>query len=303
MSRILPSMMALRAFEASARRLSFTEAGRECALTPGAIGRQVRLLEVELGVRLFHRHATGLALTAAGEDLLRDVRSALELVERATGRVARRARGQMRLSIATLPAFGARWLMPHFPDFARAHPDVVVTFFTHTEPVSFEGRRFDGAIHYGPAPPPGTRGEWIMDEQPTPVCAPRLRHPAGLSLAGALPHYRLLHHVHRPAAWADWLLRSGVQKIDAEPGPAFEQLHLMIEAALSGLGMALLPRFMVREELAAGRLIAPFAEQTASGWGYWFIYPGDQSLGEAARAFRDWLLRVASAERLSAPEE
>ncbi len=289
-------MMALRAFEASARRLSFAEAGRECCLTPGAIGRQIRLLEADLGVVLFHRHAAGLTLTVAGEDLLHEVRSALDLVERAMGRVARRARGAKRLSIATLPAFGARWLMPQYPDFANSHPDITVTFFTRTEPVAFEGQHFDGAIHYGVAPPPGTRGDWIMDEQPTPVCAPSLRHPEGLDLTRALARYRLLQHVHRPAAWTDWLSRLSIRNVETDSGPAFEQLHLMLEAALSGLGLALLPRFMVQDELVSGRLIAPFAERVSSGWGYWFVYPGDRKLGDAANAFRDWLLCVARAD-------
>jgi LysR family glycine cleavage system transcriptional activator len=106
-----------------------------------------------------------------------------------------------------------------------------------------------------------------------------------------LPHGE---RVCSPVAALLELARLGVQKIDVERGPAFGQLHLMIEAALSGLGLALLPRFMVQEEVAAGRLVVPFVERVASGWGYWFIYPGDRNLGDAAAAFRNWLLRVAS---------
>lgn len=301
-------MTALQAFEASARLLSFAEAGRDCCLTPGAISRQVRLLEADLGVALFRRDRGGLVLTTAGEALLPEVRGALDRLAQARDRVAQRGTGPRRLAIATLPAFGARWLMPRYRSFAEAHPDIAVTFFTCTEAVSFDDGAIDAAIHYGPAPPAGTRGDWIMDERPTPVCAPALHHPAGLSPARALEHYRLLQHVRRPAAWADWLARLGDRSVMAERGPAFEQLHLMAEAALSGLGLALLPEFMVQDDLATGRLVAPFSESVNTGWGYWFVYPGNRPIREPLQAFRHWLLLRAAAtmagglNRLGFPE-
>jgi LysR family glycine cleavage system transcriptional activator len=297
MRRTLPSMMSLEAFEASARHLSFAEAARECCLTQGAISRQVRLLEAALETELFLRTRGGLLLTTAGQELLRGIRPGLDGIAAAVSRVTLR-RGGEQLRLATLPGFGARWMMPRYASFSAQHPDISVAFFTRTDPVSFEDQPFDAAIHFGTSLPAGVPGDWLMSEDPVPVCHPSIRHPAGLSLAEALSSYQLLHHLHRASSWTDWMSAAGVTGLAIRNGPAFEQLHLMIEAAASRLGLALLPRFMVQQELASGVLVAPFEQRVNSGWGYWLTYPGNRPLSHALRAFREWLVPQATGRSL-----
>lgn len=297
MRRKLPSIMALQAFEASARLLSFTEAARECCLTSGAISRQVRILESELGVRLFQRQPGGLVLSGAGESYLEEIKEALDCIEQASLRASHHASGgAQQLSIATLPGFGARWLMPRYPAFAAQQPDIAIKFYTRTDPVDFDEHRFDAAIHFGIAPPERTQSDWLMAEEQVAVCCPSLRHPPDMSALEALPRYRLLHHLDRPTAWDEWLGDLGIREAGLRQGPIFEQMHLMIEAALSGLGLALLPRFMVQQELALGLLVEPFAQRVSSRCNYWLIYPASTGRLPSLQIFRNWLLSQAGVQ-------
>lgn len=291
MRRPLPSMMSLQAFEASARHLSFAEAAREMSLTQGAISRQVRILEDMLGRELFERTRSGLLLTVAGEEFLLGIRPGLERLETATTRVSSRRDVNRRLHLATLPGFGARWLVPRLATFTNAHPDIDIAFFTATEPIDFEKNPLhDAAIHFGTAPQVGAQGDWLMDEEPIPVCHPSLRHPEGLSPVEAIGRYQLLQPLRRASGWADWMLAAGMAGARARQGLAFEQLHLLIEAARAGLGLALVPRFMVETEIAGGALVSPFDERINSGWCYWLVYPSKRKPGDALKLFRRWLL-------------
>lgn len=294
MRRRLPSIMALQAFEASARLQSFTEAARECCLTAGAISRQVRLLEAELGIALFQRQSGRLVLSGAGQTYLQDIAGALGRIEEAGLRAGQRAGdGGWKLSIATLPGFGARWLMPRYPAFAAQQPDIAVTFYTRTEPVDFDQHRLDAAIHFGVVPPARVQADWLMAEEQVAVCCPSLRHLDAMPALKALARYRLLYHLDRPAAWDEWLGDGGPGDSRQPPGPAFEQMHLMIEAALSGLGLALVPRFIVQRELALGLLVEPFARRVFSRCHYWLIYPASSGGLPSLRMFRAWLLGQA----------
>ncbi len=287
----LPSIMALQAFEASARLLSFTEAAHECCLTAGAISRQVRILEAELGIPLFNRQPGGLVLERAGAAYLEEIRAALHTIEQAGLRAGRQARGHAgQFSIATLPGFGARWLMPRYPAFEAQHPDISIKFYTRTDQVDFDEYLFDAAIYFGAEPPGGMQADWLMAEEQVAVCCPSQAHPAAVPVIEALPRYRLLHHMDRPSAWQEWLGELGLRSAHLQQGPAFEQMQLMIEATLSGLGLALLPRFMVEQELATGRLVEPFAHRVSSRCNYWLIYPTANGRLTSLLIFRAWLL-------------
>ncbi len=288
--------MALQAFEASARLQSFTEAARECCLTPGAISRQVRLLEAELGISLFQRQPGRLALSRGGAAYLEQIRAALACIEQAGLSLGRGPRdGAEPLSIATLPGFGARWLMPRYPAFVAAQPEVAIRFCTRTRPLDFEEHHCDAAIYCGAAPPAGMLSDWLTDEEQVAVCAPSARPPARLPIAEALARYRLFPHVDRPAAWDEWLAELGLRHVATPQGPIFEQMHLMIEAAMSGLGLALVPRFMVHHELAAGLLVEPFAEPVSSRCSYWMVYPAASTRLGSFQSFKGWLLQQAGA--------
>jgi LysR family glycine cleavage system transcriptional activator len=297
MRRKLPSTMALQAFEASARLQSFTEAARECCLTSGAISRQVRILETELGFILFQRSPGRLVLSRAGASYLEQIREALACIEQAGLRVAQQERtGALQLSIATLPGFGARWLMPRYPAFAEQQPDIAIRFRTRTEPVDFDEHGCDAAIYCGATPPAATQSDWLTAEEQVAVCSPSARPPEGLDIGEALMRYKLFPHIDRPAAWDEWLAELGLEGAVLQRGPIFEQMHLMIEAAISGLGLALVPRYMVRHELASGRLIEPFAQRISSRCNYWLIYPVSASRLPSFLLFREWLLGQALSE-------
>lgn len=294
MRRKLPSIMALQAFEASARLQSFTEAGRECFLTSGAISRQVRILEMELGIVLFQRQPGRLVLSRAGATYLEEIREALIGIEQAGLRIARQDGEDGRLlSVATPPGFGARWLMPRYPDFATQHPDIPIRFYTRTEPVDFDKHGCDAAIYCGATPPAGAQSDWLTSEEQVAVCSPSMRPLEGMAVSEALKRYKLFPHMDRPAAWDEWLEELGLDGAGLQRGPVFEQMHMMIGAAMSGLGMALVPRYMVNHELAAGLLIEPFAQPVSNRCDYWLIYPASTGRMPSLQIFRTWLLSQA----------
>jgi len=302
MRRKLPSIMALQAFEASARLQSFTEAGRECCLTSGAISRQVRILEAELGILLFQREPGRLVLSRAGAGYLEEIRQALEDIEQAGLRAARQEKAEaLHLSIATLPGFGARWLMPRYPDFAARRPDVTIRFYTRTEPLNFDQHLCDAAIYCGAAPPADTQSDWLTAEEQVAVCSPAMRPPEGMPIGEALTRYKLFPHVDRPTAWDEWLGELGLGGVTLPQGPIFEQMQLMIGAAMSGLGLALVPRYMVHHELRAGLLIEPFAQPVSSRCNYWLLYPAATGRMPSFQSFRSWLIGQARSDA-SSPE-
>ncbi|WP_160000036.1 LysR substrate-binding domain-containing protein [Roseomonas sp. 18066] len=289
MQRRLPSLMALQAFEAAARLHSFAEAGRACCLTPGAISRQLRLLEAELGTSLLRRESGRLALTADGTAYLKEIAPALARIERATARVARQ--GEVAsLHVTTLPGFGACWLMPRHARFVAGHPKIRLNLYTRTEDVDFARHPFDAAIYFNSAPPPALVADPLLVEEQVAVCHPRLRPAGPRPSIQALARLPLILHLDRPAAWEDWLADLGCATPELRHGPGFQHAPLMAEAASAGLGLALLPRFLVAEDLAAGRLVAPFAHLGSSRRTYWLTYPAAHGQSRPLQAFRAWLL-------------
>lgn len=282
--RLYPGMSALRAFDAVARTGSFTRAALELTLTQGAISRQVAVLEGQLGVVLVAREGRRASLTPAGAAYAPRVRAALETL----GQGAMEAMGQAPergLKLAILPTFGTRWLMPRIPGFVRRHPDVTLSFVTRIGRFDLGAEGVDVAIHSGRADWPGARATLLMAERVAPMGAPAL---AVRGLGGAT----LLALASRPGAWADWWAAT------AQPGPVpppalrFEQVATLAQAAAAGLGVALLPAFLIRPELDAGALV-PLGPEVPSGAGYYLIEPAP---GPGARPkpavaqFRDWLL-------------
>jgi DNA-binding transcriptional LysR family regulator len=200
---------------------------------------------------------------------------------------ARSDRAGGALNLAILPAFGMHWLAPRLSDFAHTHPEVTINLSTRLQPFAFQGSRFDAAIHFG-------REDWgavhylpLMPERVVPVCAPDLLgapldDPADML---ALP---LLHLETRPKGWARWLAALGVE---AEPptGMVFDQFSTMAQAAIHGLGVALLPTFTAAPYLAEGRLVLAATQSTQSIGSYYLVWPVDRAEPSALRAFRHWL--------------
>jgi LysR family glycine cleavage system transcriptional activator len=247
-------MRALSAFEASARHLSFLQAAAELHVTPGAVSRQIQALESLLGRPLFVRHHKRVELTRTGRDYLEDIRAPLSRIGEATARV-QGADAEAALSICAYPTFAIRWFIPRWGRFYDRNPGLDVRLTTSLTPVDFERDEYDLAIQVAEtdAPPPG-------------------------------------HGEPRPRDWARWLETAGVEGVEAEKGLHFESLNLAIQAAIEGLGVAIGIEALVREDLAEGRLIQPFAPLRRSRRAMHLLYPEAKAANPNLRAFRDWLL-------------
>jgi LysR family glycine cleavage system transcriptional activator len=290
-SRDLPSTAALAAFESAAHHLSFTAAARELHVTQGAVSRQVRALEQELGVELFVRDRQRVHLTAIGEHYLQHVRSAFDRLEAAALELRTLRRGGGVLQLAILPTYGTKWLIPRFPSFAQAHPDVQVHFTTKLQPFDFASEDLDAAIHYGDAHWPDARLDALMEEDVVVVCSPGYRDRIGLRDPVDLRGATLLQLATRPHGFDDWLRARGVTGVDCRRGPRFEHHQMVLQAAIAGLGVAVLPTFVCEHELARGEVAEAFAAtRTRTGKSYWLAYPERRAGLPALQAFRTWLL-------------
>ncbi|MEZ5752198.1 MAG: LysR substrate-binding domain-containing protein [Paracoccaceae bacterium] len=281
--RLYPATAALLAFDAAAREGTFTAAARDLSLTQGAVSRQIAQIEAQLGVALFERGARKAHLTEAGAIYARHVRAALEVL----GQGALEAMGQapeQGLRLAILPTFGTRWLMPRIPRFVRRHPEVTLHFTTRIGRFDLHGEGVDAAIHSGRGEWPGVRLTLLMNEMLVPVCAADkanegLRQP-------------LLALASRAQAWADWWAQAGAGGMVPAATMRFEHVSTLAQAAAAGMGVALLPAFLIRPELEDGALV-PVGAVLPSGYGYYFAEPEalpGRSVKRAVRQFRDWLV-------------
>ncbi len=288
----LPPIGALVAFECAARHESFSRAAEELHLTQGAISRQIRALEDIVGVALFERIRQRVVLSEAGRAYLGDVRRSLGELGDATHRVMGFTGTRGVLDLAVLPTFGTRWLVPRLPRFLAHHPDVTVNIAARIAPFDFASDPFDAAIHVGQPVWAGGVLEHLMDEEVVPVAPPSWlsgseRTPAALA---ARP---LLHQSTRPTAWADWFAAQGVTTEAAWRGPRFDQFSMVSEAAAAGLGAALVPKFLVEEELASGRLAVLFPEPLRTKSAYYLVHPASKGRSALLRAFGEWLAEEA----------
>jgi DNA-binding transcriptional LysR family regulator len=286
MSPSLPSIAGLRALEALDRLGSATAAAEELGLTQSAVSRQLRTLEDQLGASLFLRDRRALRLTPQAQDFARDVRAGLDRI--AQGALALRlAPMGGALSLAILPSFGMRWLIPRLPDFARRHPEVTVDLATRLRPFAFSAEPFDAAIHHGAPDWPGTDHLTLMADRSRPLAAPGLLPDGPVSIA-RLARLPLLHMQTRPHAWQRWFEAQG-RRPGPLPGPAFDQFTTMIQATLHGLGVALLPDYLTETERASGALVPAFDAAPVSLGAYHLVWPSDRPVSPALAAFRDWL--------------
>lgn len=287
----LPPIGSLVAFECAARHESFSRAAEELHLTQGAISRQIRALEEIVGVDLFERVRQRVVLSEAGRAYLADVRRSLGDLGDATHRVMGFAGTRGVLELAVLPTFGTRWLVPRLARFLAAHPDVTVNLAARIEPFDFAADPFDAAIHVGQPVWAGGVLEHLMDEEVVPVARPDWLR--GLASPADLAGLPLLHQSTRPSAWADWFAAVGVTSDAAWRGPRFDQFSMVAEAAACGLGAALVPRFLIEEELASGRLAILFPAPLATHSAYYVVHPASKGRSALLRAFEEWIVAEA----------
>ncbi|NTD87913.1 transcriptional regulator GcvA [Agrobacterium tumefaciens] len=275
----------LRAFEASARHLSFTRAAIELCVTQAAVSQQVKGLEKRLGVSLFQRLPRGLKITAEGEALLPTVTSSFDQMAITLDRIEA---GQVRelLFLGVVGTFAVGWLLPRLREFQKRHPFIDVRVSTNNNRVDMAAEGLDFAIRFGQGSWHGTDAFRLFEAPLSPLCTPKLaetlKSPADLADATLLRSYR-------SDEWATWFAAAGVTPVaQVNAGIVFDTSLGMMEAALQGLGVALAPPSMFSRHLASGAIVQPFPVTISLG-SYWLTRLQSKPPTPAMQAFSDWM--------------
>jgi LysR family transcriptional regulator, glycine cleavage system transcriptional activator len=296
MTARLPSLNGLRAFEAAARYLSFTQAASELNVTQTAISHQIRRLEEELGIRLFIRKNRALALTPQARDYLPGVRAAFNDLRLATDRLLRKDDDNV-LTISTLASLAAKWLLPRLSTFQETHPGIDVRITTSTGLVDFRNGDVDAAIRYGRGHWPAVRADWLMADELFPVCSPSLlKGDRPLKCPQDLAHHTLLHTSGGyDDDWRLWLTAAGLPAdISSKPTAAtFDLIFMTVQAAIDGIGVAMGRTSYVQDDIAKGRLVVPFKIALPADAGFYLVSPEGAAEPPKLAAFRKWLTASA----------
>jgi LysR family glycine cleavage system transcriptional activator len=291
----LPSTALLSAFEAAARLGSITAAAQELNFTQSAVSRQIKALEEQLQARLFVRENQSIRITPAGEVYAREIGDALRRIRAASLNI-RANPGGGTLNLAILPTFGSRWLAPRLPKFFALHPGVTLNMTTRLSYFEFRMESFDAAIHFGQPYWPEADLALLRSEEVLPVCSPQLKKRARFRAPDDLKKEVLLHLSTRPDAWEQWFALHGASR-GAVPGMLFDQFATIAQTTMSGVGVALLPTFLIRDELDSGRLVPAFDLPMPSAGRYYLAWPPERALHPPLKAFREWLIAESALER------
>lgn len=301
MSRRLPPLTSLRAFEAAARNLSFTRAAEELHVTQAAISHQVKALEDFLDVKLFTRRSRDLLLTEEGQLYWPPIRDLFEKLAEATERVrakARKAAGP--LSVSVVPTFAVQWLVPRLSAFNAEFPDIDVRLKASDDEVDFLADNVDVAIYFGNGKWPDMLVDLLLEEALFPVCSPALlkgRKP--LKTPQDLANHVLLHDGSQEA-WRSWLEYAGVSNVKWQNGPVFSHTAMVLQAAAHGQGVAIGHSVLAQTDLRSGRLVMPFEQKLALDEGYFLVCPPSAAERPKVAAFRQWLLATIHQEQAEA---
>ena len=289
--RRLPSLSALRAFEAAARHESAKQAAEELSVTATAISHQIRALEETLGVALFLRKPRQLELTAAGRELQQVLESAFDSIGAAVERLSA-VPSRQAITLSTTPAVAVRWLLSWVCMLRDAHPDIDLRIHASHEPVVLDGVTADIAIRYGDGRWPGLVAEKLFDNTFVPACSPLLN----LHDAAELPRHSLIHFrnqlaVSSPVDWVVWQKQAQVPGLDVSAGLVFSDETHAVSAAVGAQGVALMSRQLIEDELREGRLVQPFGP-VLEGKPFFLVYPESRRHDPAILAVRDWIMAV-----------
>jgi len=302
MNQRLPSLNALRAFEAVARHLSLTKAAQELHVTPAAVSHQIKALEADLGVSLLRRLKGKFVLTETAQAALPLLSGGFDQIAEAARRM-RLDETQRFLTISVSPTFAVTWLVRRLGSFSAAFPEIDVRLQTTNAITDFSSDGVDIAIRFGAGDYPGEQAIRLFDEEIFPVCSPLLfdRGPP-LDRPADLAGHNLLHVEWtwsmtrgEPLDWQMWLRAAGAGEVDAQRGPRFSNAGLALQAAIEGLGPALGSEALVGDELAAGRLVRPFDVALPVNFAYYLVYPEDTAERPKVASFRHWILSEIAA--------
>jgi LysR family glycine cleavage system transcriptional activator len=278
----------IKAFEAAARTGSFAGAGTELNVSAAAVSRMVHLLEERLGIALFERKANRLAMTAAGRAYQSGLTPIFDALASLTAQVTSPS-GVRVLTIGVGPTFAMKWLIPRLADFQKQEPDIEVRITTGGAAAPF-GEDWSCGIKLGDGGWPGLVAEPLFAGDLLPVCAPRLA--AQLKRPGDLRGPSLLRVAHSSEDWPLWLKAAGLARVTAR-GPEFQYYGQALQAAIDGLGVAMGIRPYIDDDLAAGRLVAPFALTVPKGMRWYLVYRSFQTGQRDFAAFRRWMMHAA----------
>jgi LysR family transcriptional regulator, glycine cleavage system transcriptional activator len=290
MTRRLPPLNALRAFEATVRNGSLTRAAEELLVTQGAVSRHVHQLEIWLGVSLVTRLRRGIESTPEGAALAGVLRTAFDNIEIQTQRLRKRP-VENTLRIKLPPTFAIRWFVPRLARFHARHRHIDVQITTSHQPVDFDQEDIDVCIHSGPKPLPSTKCRRLFGEILLPVCSPGLFRSSPLPQEPThLERFVLLCSMHRPEDWPAWLRAANVMTLDGNNGLKFENSALAYQAAIDELGIVMAQRAFVEDDLRVGRLIAPLALRVHTASFYYLAYPRSREGAPLIHAFEQWIM-------------
>jgi LysR family transcriptional regulator of beta-lactamase len=290
--RSLPSLNGLRAFECAARLGSFTAAAGALSVTQAAVSRSVKVLESQLGCALFARHANALALTDQGRLLLPELSAAFELMAAATRRITARP----VLTVGVGPTFSMRWLIPRLGRFQQRHPEVDIHLTTGGAAAPLRNE-WTCAVSLGRSEAPGVSSLPLFSPNYSPVCSPRLARK--LHAPRDLYKLTLLDVRHSPGDWSLWLAKAKLDESKIVKRSVFEYYAFAMQAALDGVGVAIGLNPYIVDDLAAGRLVAPFKLSVQKQRGWFLTFRNEQKDNPAFAAFRDWLREESRSERRS----
>ncbi|SCW37086.1 LysR substrate-binding domain-containing protein [Pseudomonas sp. NFACC05-1] len=283
----LPPLNAVRAFAAAARHQSFSRAAEELHVSHSAVSRHVKLLEERLGVLLFERRTRQSLLTPEGKAFYEQVSEALTQIANAAAALTRRA-SQRKVIINVRPSFAVRWLIPRLPDFVALHPDIKPEVVTSTRPPDPSREPFDVVIRRG-------RAGWSTHVQPTAlleddlllVAAPSLLQSVPIENTHDLARHTLLSGKTRSGDWQAWTVHAGISPLHNSPTLQFDHMHLVLQAAVDGLGVALCPASLLGKDLSNGRLTCPLPSLRLPLSRYYYGVSRDAAVD--AQFFVDWL--------------
>jgi DNA-binding transcriptional LysR family regulator len=288
----LPSLAVLRCFEAAAKHESFTAAAEELALTQSAVSRHVKELEDQVGTPLFRREGRGVRLTDAGRNLARELFEDLNRLRRTISHAVAAGGSTQLLSIAVLPTFGSRWLMPRLPDFKNRHELLELFVHSRSEPFDMSEAGINLAIHTGEKEWPGAQLTPLCPEGLVAVAAPQLVSRFGDDPRN-LFQMPLLHISSRPLLWENFRQTLNGVDMPARKGSYFDQFALIISSAVAGLGAAILPTYLIEKELQSGTLIQISVLPVPFGRNYYIATPAGMK-NPLASQFTTWLKKQVS---------
>lgn len=295
--RLVPSMAALQCFEAAARHLSFTRAAEELHLTQSAVSKQVAQLEDMLRHHLFLRIRRRLQLTPAGALYVAEVNKILTQVDISSRYILSYGEQTEVLTVATQPSFGVRWLIPHLKGFGKRHPNIHLDIRNEMEPFALLQAKADVVFFFGQGTWPGATCLELFGEEMLPVCTPELLQGRHLADATEVAELVLLQSTSRPEAWHEWFLEQGLHSANSYHGPRFDTFYMCLSAAQSGCGVALVPRYLVEQELADGKLVVPWPHAMRSNGAHFLAFSEHAAEVPKVRSLVEWIQTQVAQQR------